>query len=321
MTVFEYSAGAFVYRYYRGEPLFLILKKPNGEYDLPKGHIEKGETSQVAAKREIKEETGIDARFDRFFSETTKYFFSRKGTKIGKHVEFFLCEAKASNVKISHEHIAYEWCSYETMVKKLKFKDLVVLLPKVREYIRRKAEIEKINSEYAKLPQRSGRWNLSRRLVPGEGRLDANLMLLGQAPGANEDEQLRPFIGRSGFLLDSILKNVGINRGHAYVTSVVQFFPPNNRLPSREEVALCKPLLLRQMEVIKPRYVVALGNLAATTVLGVGQVERNHGRIISKDGVDYLITFHPAAAFRFKENYGLMLKDFRKLVEKIGERI
>ena len=158
------------------------MKKQNGEYDLPKGHIEKGESSEVAAKREMLEETGIDAPFDRFFSETTKYFFFRKGTRIAKQVRFFLCQTKFADVKISKEHMAYEWCDYDTTVKKLRFRDLVGLLPKVKEYINRKTEIEKINSEYAKLPQKSDSWDLSRRFVPGEGRLDARLMLIGQAP-------------------------------------------------------------------------------------------------------------------------------------------
>ncbi len=320
MTDFEYSAGAFVYRHYGGAVLFLILKKQNGEYDLPKGHIEKGEDSEVAAKREILEETGIEAQFDRFFSEITRYFFFNKGTRIAKQVRFFLCEAETAEVKISKEHLAYEWCDYSAAVKKLKFKDLVALMPKVKEYIRRRDEIGRINSEYSKLPQKSKGWSLSRRLVPGEGRLDAKLMLIGQAPGANEDAQLRPFVGRSGLLLDSVLKKTGINRNSVYITNVVQFFPPKNRLPSKEEVAHCKPLLFRQIEVIRPKYIVTLGNLATGAILGMGQVERNHGRIIRKDGVDYLITFHPAAALRFKENYGIMLKDFEKLSEKIGEK-
>jgi DNA polymerase len=313
MTVHEYSAGAFVYRLYRGDALFLVLKKKNGEYDLPKGHIEKGENSGAAARREILEETGLDARFDGFFSETTRYFFFRKGTRVYKQVRFYLCRTETAAVKISKEHTAYEWCDYDTAVEKLKFKDLVELMPRVKEYIRRKARIEEINSEYARLPQKTDGWNLSRRFVPGEGRLDAKLMLIGQAPGANEDEQLRPFIGRSGLLLDSILKRVGISRNGVYITSVVQFFPPKNRLPSRREVELCKPLLLRQMDVITPQYVVTLGNLAAESVLGMGRVEKNHGKIISRDGIKYLITFHPAAALRFNANIALMDDDFKKL--------
>ena len=79
------------------------------------------------------------------------------------------------------------------------------------------------------------------------------------------------------------------------------------------EVELGKPLLLRQMDVIKPMYVVTLGNLATESVLGMGQVEKNHGKMIPKDGIKYLITFHPAAALRFNTNVALMDDDFKKL--------
>jgi DNA polymerase len=316
MTVFEYSAGAFVYRYQRGRVLFLLLKKSNGEYDLPKGHIEKGEHAEDAARREIMEETGIDAQFDPFFSESTRYFFFKGSTRIAKQVKFFLCRTESKEVRISLEHLDHEWCDYHSALKKLKFKDLVSILPRVMEYIRRKSEIEDINSEYAMLPKESDGWDLSRRFVPGEGRLDAMIMLVGQAPGAKEDEQLRPFVGRSGILLDSVLRRAGIRRRDTYITSVVQFFPPGNRMPSSEEVKLCRPFLQRQIEMIKPRYIVAMGNLAAATVAGVGQVEKNHGKIIKHHDIYCLITFHPAAALRFRENYALMLKDFKKIAKR-----
>ncbi len=319
MSAFEYSAGAFIYRRSGGGVSFLILKKRNGEHDLAKGHIEKGETAIDAAKREIKEETGIDAEFDRFFLESTKYFFFKKGKRIMKQVKFFLCEVKSDKVAISKEHLGYEWCDYNEAVKKLGFKDLVGIMSVAMEYIRRKEQMERINAQYARLAQLTKGWSLSRRLVPGEGRLDAKIMLIGQAPGANEDEELRPFIGRSGKLLDSLLKKAKISRRRAYITSVVQFFPPKNRMPTREEVALCKPFLIRQLELVRPRYVVTLGNLSSSTMLGIGEVEKNHGRLVEKGGIDYLITFHPAAALRFKENYGLMLDDFRKLAKRIGK--
>ncbi|MHB1830648.1 MAG: uracil-DNA glycosylase family protein [Candidatus Micrarchaeaceae archaeon] len=320
MTTFEYSAGAFIYRYERGSPLFLILKKRSGEYDLPKGHIEKGESDTEAAKREILEETGITAEFDGFFSESTKYFFYRNGDRIAKGVKFFLAEAGSSKVRISHEHLSYDWCSYETAVKRLKYKDIVQLMPRVIEYVRRKKAMHEMNDEYSRLPGLAKGWSLSSRFVPGEGRLDASLMLIGQAPGANEDRQLRPFIGRSGKLLDSVLDKSRINRKEVYITSVVQFFPPKNRMPTPKEAELCKSFLFRQMELIRPRYAVLLGNLASESVLGIGEVKKNHGKEILRNGIRYFITLHPSASLRFKENHVLMLNDFKKLAGKIGKK-
>ncbi len=319
MTAREYSAGAFVYMKKEGRIVFLLLEKDNGEYDMPKGHIEKGESSEQAAVREIWEETGIDAKLDKFFSISTGYFFFNGRQKVAKSVKFFLCEVYSDKVRISKEHKGYTWCDYETAMKKLKYKNLKQLLTVVMDYVSRKQAIGKINEEYAGLAKGSSDWELSQRFVPGEGRLDAKLMIIGQAPGAREDEQLRPFVGRSGQLLDSLLRKVGIVRGDAYITSVVQFFPPGNRLPSKKEVALCRPFLERQIEIVRPRYMIALGNLSADVVLGSGEVAKNHGKMIDKDGRTCLITFHPAAALRFKDNYGLMLSDFRKLRERMGK--
>lgn len=321
MTNREYSAGAFVYIKKAGKVRFLLLEKDNGEYDMPKGHIENGESSRQAAMREIKEETGIDAQFEAFFSKSTAYFFFKSGARIAKQVRFFLCRVESEKVEISKEHKGYEWCDYDAALGKLKHKNLKELLGAAMDYISRIDAMEMINKEYRDLPKRDAKWDLSVRLVPGEGRLDAKLMIIGQAPGANEDEQLRPFVGRSGQLLDSLLRRVRINRKNTYITSVVQFFPPQNRLPSRSEVALCKPFLEKQMQIVKPRYVIALGNLSSETLLGIGEVEKNHGRLIERDDVTYLITFHPAAALRFKDNYGLMLADFRKLREKAAKNL
>jgi DNA polymerase len=137
-------------------------------------------------------------------------------------------------------------------------------------------------------------------------------MLIGQAPGANEDKELRPFIGRSGKLLDSVLRRARINRKNTYITSVVQFFPPKNRIPTPEEIRICKPFLLRQIEIVRPRYVVLLGNVSSNAVLGRGEIEKNHGKLSSNGGIEYMATFHPAAALRFKDNYPLMVEDFKR---------
>ncbi len=312
MTVFERSAGAFVFRREGEGILFLLLMKPNGDWDLPKGHIEKGENATEAAQREIFEETGIEPKFAASFSKTTRYFFFRGRHRVSKTVKFFIAEAFSDSVSISKEHKGYVWAGYEESAQKLRFKDLVGALRDVWSYISRMNLMDALNGEYASLPGNSKTWDLSRRLVPGEGRLDAQLMLIGQAPGANEDAEGRPFVGRSGRLLDSLLGKAHIRRDQAYITSAVQFFPPANRMPTDDEVGLCRPFLARQMDLISPRYVILLGNLASTALLGIGELEKNHGRIVEKGGITYFITFHPAAALRFRDKAELMLGDLRK---------
>lgn len=320
LTLFEYSAGAFIYRKEDGRALFLVLKKENGEYDLPKGHIEDGESAEQAATREILEETGIKPHFLPFFSATSKYFFQKNGEKVLKQLKLFIAEAESPHVKISSEHKGYEWTDYDDAVKKLGFRDLVQLMPSVYDYIKRFELMKELNNSYSTLPERSAPWDLSIRFVPGEGRLDADIMIVGQAPGAEEDKNLRPFVGRSGKLLDSMLLKAGIKRKDVYISNVVQFFPPKNRAPSRLETELCIGFLKNQIDIIKPHYILLLGNFAALNVIGIGQVEKNHGKIIRRDNTSYFITFHPAAALRLKSRIPIMQSDFLKLAEDIKEK-
>ncbi len=318
---FEYSAGAFIYRIKGDKAEFLILTKSNGEHDLAKGHIEKGESAEAAAKREIKEETNLEPQLLPFFTTKTEYFFRSRGETIHKWVKYFIGKvAPSQRVRISYEHKGYQWLGYGESLKALGHKDLAEIFPSVLEYIRRYERMEELNREYGRLPEKAKKWELSRRHVRGEGRLDAKIMILGQAPGRNEDVQLRPFIGRSGRLLERILKGAKIRRADAYITSVVQFFPPANRMPSRQEIEMCEPFLFRQIEIIRPEYVVLLGNLATGSILDMDEVEKNHGRIIRKGGVTYMITFHPAAALRSTGTLKLMEKDFEKLSGLLSQK-
>ncbi len=143
-------------------------------------------------------------------------------------------------------------------------------------------------------------------------------MIIGQAPGAQEDAEKRPFVGRSGRLLDEILKKSGIKRQSAYITSVVQFYPPGNRLPTKEEIEFCKPFLERQIQIIKPSYILLLGNIASSALLGVSDISSNHGKIIKKEGIAFLLTFHPAAAIRSKTVKEEMQKDIKKFADFIN---
>ncbi|MEM3827449.1 MAG: uracil-DNA glycosylase, partial [Candidatus Micrarchaeaceae archaeon] len=174
------------------------------------------------------------------------------------------------------------------------------------------------------LPKKYKGWNLSKRFVPGEGPANSKIMIVGQAPGDTEDKYGRPFIGISGKLLEHLLNLAKIKRSSVYITSVVQFYPPRNRAPNREEIAACRAFLNRQIAIIKPRLVVLLGNVAAAELLGVGKVLKLHGSLIKKRGVYYFVTLHPSAAVRIKRNLPTIESDFRRLkgiVEKVlGQR-
>ncbi len=316
---FEYSAGAFIFlkNSAGGGFRLLLLNKSNGENDIPKGHIEKGETSEQAAKREILEETGIKAELIPYFHVDSKYFFRRSNRTILKKVRFFLVMAHDDTVTISDEHTGYDWLSVKEFEEKIKFKDIVKMLPQVIGYIKKYIKLSEINTEYASLPMSSKEWGLSMTFVPGEGPLDARIMLIGQAPGRFEDVERRPFIGRSGKLLDSVLKSAGMKHKDLYITSSVQFFPPKNRIPSGDEIELCRPFLHRQILAIKPTFVILVGNVSLSAVLEMKSVHMHHGTTVKKDGITYMITLHPAAALRFKASKEIMQKDFYEFGRRI----
>lgn len=131
----ETSAGAVVFRKDK-EIKYLLLQYGAGHWDFPKGAIEKGEEEKETAKREIKEETGIaEISFAEGFKEKIKYFYRREGRLISKEVVFYLCETKEEKVKISHEHIGYEWLNFEDAFAKVTFKNSKEILKKANEFL------------------------------------------------------------------------------------------------------------------------------------------------------------------------------------------
>src|SRR3984957_17446147 len=108
-----------------------------------------------------------------------------------------------------------------------------------------------------------------KQIVFGVGNAKADLMFIGEAPGADEDEKGEPFIGRAGQLLNNMIKAMGIQREQVYIANIVKCRPPGNRTPERDECATCSPFLMRQIAVVKPKVIVALGATAAKTLLGM----------------------------------------------------
>jgi DNA polymerase len=135
--------------------------------------------------------------------------------------------------------------------------------------------------------------------VPGEGNPNADFMCVGEAPGATEDELGRPFVGQAGQLLDKILAAIKLSRNDVYICNVLKHRPPGNRNPMPDEVQACSPFLLRQIELIQPRVIVAFGTFAAQTLLntreGIGKLR---GKVHRYYGVPLVVTYHPAALLR-----------------------
>jgi uracil-DNA glycosylase len=135
--------------------------------------------------------------------------------------------------------------------------------------------------------------------VPGEGSHAADLMVVGEAPGATEDETGRPFVGAAGQLLTRILAAVNLNRDEVFIANVLKHRPPGNRNPLPAEVAACSPFLLRQIELVRPKVILALGTFAAQTLLRsklpIGQLR---AQVHQFHGVPLIATYHPAALLR-----------------------
>jgi DNA polymerase len=135
--------------------------------------------------------------------------------------------------------------------------------------------------------------------VPGEGSANADFMLVGEAPGATEDETGRPFVGQAGQLLEKILAAINFTRADVFIVNVLKHRPPGNRNPRPEEVSACSPYLVRQIELIRPKVLVALGTFAAQTLLDTKlSIGKLRGQIHRYYGVPLIVTYHPAALLR-----------------------
>jgi uracil-DNA glycosylase family 4 len=135
--------------------------------------------------------------------------------------------------------------------------------------------------------------------VPGEGNAAARLMFVGEGPGATEDETGRPFVGAAGDLLTRMIGSIGLAREAVYIANIVKCRPPQNRKPLPEEAAACLPYLHRQIALVKPKVLVALGGTAAEALLGVKQaLGALRGRVHHYDEIPLVITYHPAALLR-----------------------
>lgn len=150
--------------------------------------------------------------------------------------------------------------------------------------------------------------------VPGEGSSSASLFFIGEAPGRNEDEQGRPFIGRSGKLLTELLKSINRDRTDVYITSMVKCRPPKNRKPKNTEITTCKRLWLdQQIHMVQPSIIVLLGGVATSCMIDETTLKNIHGTIQEKNNQQFFVTYHPAAGLRNPATKKKLFKDFQRL--------
>jgi len=153
--------------------------------------------------------------------------------------------------------------------------------------------------------------------VPGEGSPTSRVMFIGEAPGAREDESGRPFVGRSGELLISMIQEIGLSRETVFITSILKSRPPKNRSPTQIEISACRPYLEQQIEILNPQVVVLLGGVAISSLVGPWKVSEAHGRFYENGGRVYFMTYHPAAALRFPKIKAAMKEDFQILSKEL----
>ena len=170
-----------------------------------------------------------------------------------------------------------------------------------------------------------------KQIVWGVGDPNADLMFIGEAPGADEDEQGEPFVGRAGQLLNNMIKAMGLDRRDVYIANIIKCRPPNNRTPERDECETCSPFLMRQIAAIKPKVIVALGAVAAKTLLALNESMSNlRGRwydfrpagVRSNDpnwtGTKLAVTYHPAFLLRDPRQKKEAWKDLQMVMKELG---
>jgi uracil-DNA glycosylase len=153
-----------------------------------------------------------------------------------------------------------------------------------------------------------------RQIVFGVGNPSADLMFVGEAPGADEDIQGIPFVGRAGQLLTKIIEAIGLSRDDVYIANVIKCRPPENRNPEPDEVETCEPFLFRQIDFIQPKVIVALGTSAAKTLLKTqDSISRLRGRVYDYRGAKLVPTFHPAFLLRSPDRKRDVWEDMKKV--------
>lgn len=157
------------------------------------------------------------------------------------------------------------------------------------------------------------------KAVPGEGREDADILFIGEAPGFHEDQQGRPFVGAAGQFLDELLDSIGLERAQVFITNVIKCRPPGNRDPLPEEIEACSPYLDRQIELIQPKLIVTLGRFSMARAFPKARISHVHGQPRKIGGVVYYPMYHPAAALHQPSLRRTVEQDMQRIPELIEQ--
>ena len=154
--------------------------------------------------------------------------------------------------------------------------------------------------------------------VPGDGPFDAKVLLIGEAPGREEDASGRPFVGSAGKILDRALQAARLPRGPVFITNVVKCRPPANRAPRADEIETCRPYLHAQIAAVRPKAIITLGSTALRGLLGSGfDLKTTRGKLLAFDGVPVVPTYHPAAVLYNRRLEGILRNDLRKVARML----
>ncbi len=161
-----------------------------------------------------------------------------------------------------------------------------------------------------------------KQIVFGVGSPNAELMFIGEAPGADEDQQGEPFVGRAGQLLNNMIKAMGIQREDVYIANIIKCRPPGNRTPERDECETCSPFLMRQIAAIKPKVIVALGAVAAKTLLAINApMSELRGKWYDFRETKLAVTYHPAFLLRDPRQKKEAWKDLQMVMKELGLKV
>lgn len=250
---------------------------------------------------------------------------------------FKLEEYKNSNIKIySSEIKSYkEYINSEFKNDMPDFKELIIegtdeniIKETVKEYMNKDKwkSAESLDQLYEMICdcKKCDLWKTRTNFVFGSGNKKADLVIIGEAPGADEDKQGLPFVGRAGKLLTQILEAINFKREEVYICNVLKSRPPENRNPTPEEIKQCEPYLEKQLELIKPKMLLCLGTFAAQTLLKSKEaLGKLRGKFHTYKNIPLLVTYHPAALLRNPnwkkptwEDVQLLRKEFDKLAVK-----
>jgi len=149
--------------------------------------------------------------------------------------------------------------------------------------------------------------------VPGEGTPKAELVFIGEAPGETEDQTGRPFVGRAGRLLETLLAKIGFKREDVWIGNIIKLRPPQNRDPLPDEILACKPYLTEQLKILSPKIIVTLGRFALSYFYSDGKISRDRGNLLQTGNFNVFPVYHPAAALRSPQMYKDLETDMLKI--------